>query len=273
VKARQRVVSLLPRPLARASYWVASRRSAERRRAYRIRTTYDAAVQTVKQTTGRVVATGPFRGMRYIDLDRAPLGSPIAPSLLGSYEAELHPLLEDLISQRFPRVVNIGSAEGYYAVGMALRLPDAEVFAFEADDATRALCGEMAALNGVSERVHLEGCCVADRLDHVVAGQPTLVICDCEGCELDVLDPDAAPALAGATVLVELHDFVNPTITETIERRFGPSHDIEFIDMAERSPEPYQQWLAPLPAWIRPWIVSEFRTALPPQRWALLRPR
>lgn len=273
MRAPHRLVSLLPRPVVRAAHWASSRPSAERRQAYKIRTTYDAAVQTVKQTTDRVVATGPFRGMRYIDLDLAPLGSPIAPSLLGSYEAELHPVLELLIAEKFPRVINIGSAEGYYAVGMALRLPQAEVFAFEADDNTRGLCGEMATLNGVAERVHLEGFCTADRLDEIVTGQPSLVICDCEGCEIDVLDPQAAPGLSAATVVVELHDFVNPMITETLTRRFQPSHEVELIDMAERSPEPYFHWLAPLPEWIRPWIVSEFRTAQPSQQWAILRPR
>jgi hypothetical protein len=254
-------------------YWASSRRSATRREAYKIRTAYDAAVQEVKKTTDRVVATGPFQGMRYIDLDKAPLGSPIAPCLLGSYEAELHPLLEELIAEEFRRVVNIGSSEGYYAVGMALRLPQAQVFAFESDDNTRPLCGQMATLNGVAERVHLEGWCRTGRLDQLVNGQPTLVICDCEGCELDVLDPRAAPGLCSSTVLVELHDFVNPTITETITRRFQQSHDIEFIDITERSPAPYLQWLSPLPEWIRPWIVSEFRTSLPPQQWAVLRPR
>lgn len=248
-------------------------RSRQSRQAYRIRTTYDTAVQTVKQTTGRVVATGPFRGMRYIDLDVAPMGTPIAPSLLGSYEAELHPLFEDLIAQGFPRVVNIGSAEGYYAVGLALRMPDAHVFAFEADENTRALCRAMADLNGVAERIHIEGLCVPDRLNELVGGDRTLVICDCEGCELEVLDPDVARGLRAATMLVELHDFVNPRITETMTSRFGESHQIQLVDIVERDPEPYSQWLAPLPEWIRPWIVSEFRTALPVQQWALLIPR
>lgn len=270
---RGRLVASLPEPAKPAVAWLRSWRSRERRREYRIRTTYDAAVQTVKRTTGKVVATGPFRGLRYVDLDTAPLGSPISPSLLGSYEAELHPVIEEMIAKNFPRVVNIGSAEGYYAVGMALRMPQTEVYAFEADDHTRALCHEMSAINGVSDRVRIEGYCRPSRLEEIVAGAPTLVICDCEGCEIEVLDPEVAPHLADATMIVELHDFIDPAITDSIAARFRRTHDLELIDLAERSPDPYAQWLAPLPEWIRPWIVSEFRTALPPQQWGILRPR
>ena len=43
---------------------------------------------------------------------------------------------------------------------------------------------------------------------------------DCEGGEVDLLQPDLAPNLRYSDVLVELHDFLNPTISETILSRF-----------------------------------------------------
>ena len=46
-----------------------------------------------------------------------------APLLAGCYEAEIQPAVESLIDSRPDRVVDIGAAEGYYTVGLALRIP------------------------------------------------------------------------------------------------------------------------------------------------------
>src|SRR4051812_42950342 len=63
-----------------------------------------------------VVLNGPFKDMRFVCLGTS---SGELPMVLGSFEAELHDHLERFLA-RAPRVVvNIGCAEGYYAVGIA----------------------------------------------------------------------------------------------------------------------------------------------------------
>ena len=57
--------------------------------------------------------------------------SSCVPKLIGSYEEEVHLIIEEIIRRRYSIVVNIGCAEGYYAVGFALRIPDAIVYAFD----------------------------------------------------------------------------------------------------------------------------------------------
>ena len=57
----------------------------------------------------------------------------------------------------------------------------------------------------------------------VVTGLPDAgvgLFCDAEGYELTLLDLDAVPQLRHWSIIVELHDFVDPTITETIRARF-----------------------------------------------------
>lgn len=49
------------------------------------------------------------------------------PNLVGSYESELHLQIEQLILERPQVVIDVGCAEGYYAVGLAQRLPDATI--------------------------------------------------------------------------------------------------------------------------------------------------
>jgi hypothetical protein len=62
------------------------------------------------------VLTGPFRGMAY--LNTSDFG-PIAPKWLGSYEAEIQDFVCELCERGYETIANIGSAEGYYAVGFA----------------------------------------------------------------------------------------------------------------------------------------------------------
>ena len=47
-------------------------------------------------------------------------------------------------------------------------------------------------------------------------GQPSLVIIDVEGAEGHLLDPGNIPGLANAHVIVEIHDFVDDQVGETV---------------------------------------------------------
>ena len=66
--------------------------------------TYDGRVQS-----------GPFAGMRYLDIEAFPKEHFYAPKLLGTLEHDLHPYLPDL--SKYTSLVNVGCAEGYYSVG------------------------------------------------------------------------------------------------------------------------------------------------------------
>src|SRR5947209_15685441 len=85
---------------------------------------------------GLVVQNGPFTGMQYVERS---IGSSLMPKLLGSYEANLQPVIEEIIRRAPATIVNVGCGEGYYAVGLARRLPHARVYAFEADPTGQAL--------------------------------------------------------------------------------------------------------------------------------------
>ena len=77
-----------------------------------------------------VVAAGPFAGMSY-PVQASEGGR--APRLLGAYEASLHPVIETVIARAYRQVLDIGCAEGYYAVGLARRIPDTIVHARDSD--------------------------------------------------------------------------------------------------------------------------------------------
>ena len=93
--------------------------------------------QFLVQEHGLVVQTGPFAGMQYVNES---IGSSLTAKLLGSYEANLHPIIDDIIGRAPAGIINIGSGEGYYAVGLARRIPDAQIHAFESNPAGQRLC-------------------------------------------------------------------------------------------------------------------------------------
>ena len=63
------------------------------------------------------------------------------PLLVGCYEEELHHVIVRLSGYR--TVVNIGSSHGYYAVGLALRMTEANVLAFDIDRSTHQICRKL----------------------------------------------------------------------------------------------------------------------------------
>lgn len=184
---------------------------------------------------GLKVQGGPFAGMRYVS---RPGGGAFYPKLIGSYEAELHGVLACALENQYERVINIGCGEGYYAVGLALRLPAASVHAFDTDTEARQLCEELARLNGIAERVTVAGACSLQGLGEITGGR-TLIVCDCEGCELELLRPDLVPGLSRCDLLVELHDFIDRNISRTIMSRFAATHDITLVSSAARDPSAY----------------------------------
>lgn len=177
---------------------------------------------SISKRAGTAVLSGPFKGMQY--RIRASEGSR-ASRMIGAYEASLAPVIESIIAKAPELIVDIGSAEGYYAVGMARRLPNTRVLARDASPRAQKLCATLAADNEVQDRVEIGG--IFDHADFAICTrQRTVVICDIEGAEEALLDPDAAPGLLDADILVESHDDTNPGLSDRIAARFAKTHRI-----------------------------------------------
>jgi hypothetical protein len=173
---------------------------------------------------------GIFAGMRYVDQS---IGSEYYPKLLGTYEKELHHVFEALFQKSFEQFVDIGAAEGYYAVGVALRT-NWNVIAFEANPETPL--PELARLNEVTERITLKGACDLGDLADALEGKPqSLLLVDVETAEFALLDPRFIPNLKTATIIVEVHDCFMHGIGDRIRSRFSQSHRIDHIDCVPRS--------------------------------------
>jgi|DewCreStandDraft_4_1066084.scaffolds.fasta_scaffold00110_9 hypothetical protein len=222
------------------------------------------------RVVGARCAAGPFRGMVLPEASSWGDGD-LAPKILGAYECELHPALERAFARAPELVVNVGCAEGYYAVGAALRLPGCTVHAFDLDEAALGVCAAAARLNGVAERIRLERRCEPGRLVELLGTRPNaLVLLDCEGYERELITERTLPALAAADLIVECHDFVDPGVTDRLAALLRPTHEVEILREGGRDPAawPVLHALGSLDRWL---VVCEFRPSL--MRWIVARPR
>ena len=140
---------------------------------------------------------GPLSGLKFIETSAKNYH---IPKLLGCYEQPLLPYIEKAIEAKYAAIVNIGSAEGYYAVGMGLRLPNTVVHAYDLSMTAQSSCRNLAELNGISERVTIGSLFKTDHFSQF-RDMKTLIICDIEGGEVDLLDPYDAPALRQILIL------------------------------------------------------------------------
>jgi hypothetical protein len=179
------------------------------------------------------VAQGPFEGMGYLPLGSSRVGLPM---ILGTYERELYPAIEEICRAGCDLIVDIGAAEGYYAVGMALRNPGVPLTCFEMDPSVRYYLRRLVRFNGVRGRIRIMGECTTARLDAALAGagRPA-IICDCEGAEDVLLDPRSVPSLRRASILVETHEAMVGGVEDHLRERFTPTHDIEVIRSRPRT--------------------------------------
>ncbi len=233
---------------------------------YALRLRYERLVHCMIAQHGLVVQSGPFAGMAYVP---QATGSALIPKLLGSYEAELHDVITRVFDTVYDNVVDVGCAEGYYAVGLALRLPSVPVYAFDIDPLAQQRCRDMANANRVADRVSVGGECDA-RLLQTLMRERTLVVCDCEGYEMQLLQPELVPGLCTADVLVELHDLIDPNISHAILTRFSATHNVVLIQSGERDPKEYPA-LSAFKAVDQGIAITEFR--IKAMQWAFMTPK
>ena len=215
---------------------------------------------------GPTIRAGIFAGMTYVE---AATEGALVARLMGVYEAELHPHLEALIGDGVECVVDVGCAEGYYAVGLAHRFPALQIYAHDISETARTACAELAARNNVSDRVIIGGE-FGPRDFEAFAARNTLVLVDAEGAEVDILDPALSPALAGMKIIVETHNVFRASARETLLQRFEPTHEIVEVRTRPKAfdPPPWLDDLSELDILLATW---EWRERLTP--WLVMTPR
>ena len=228
------------------------------------------------------VRLGPFQGLVYPAGERSIWER---RRLIGCYESCLHNTFNDFIRNqegRYQRVIVVGCAEGYYAVGLARALPATSVVAIDIDPVALSLTEEMAIANRVAERLEVSDRNGYDHLIELRAEEKALVVCDCEGCEYSLFDENVVQNLTSSDLIIELHDPIESKGPEfsteqgeqsvggsDLAQRFSQTHDIQYITPTQNDPAEYP--LGYLPADEAREFLFEQRS--PGAAWLVLRSR
>jgi hypothetical protein len=180
------------------------------------------------------VVCGPFAGMLY---GRKAYGSSLLPKILGTYECELHGFIKNL--KKFELGLDVGAAEGYYAVGLLYASVCHRVIAWEISKEGRKLSQELADNNEVAERLEIRGECSLENLAQTIrqsVASECLLIIDCEGYESALIEGLEREELAKCWLIIETHDFVKQGIHNRIKSQMEKTHVVVEMFAAKRTP-------------------------------------
>ena len=105
--------------------------------------------------------------------------------------------MERILGCHASHVINVGAAEGYYAIGLLRCLPTVRGSAFETEVSYHTGTAEMARINQVGlDRLEIHGTCDAPALCETLRRadrERTVAVIDVEGAERDLLDLYSIP--------------------------------------------------------------------------------
>lgn len=167
------------------------------------------------------VLNGAFKDLKYPSLDITE--ATLVPKIVGSYEYQLQPWLKKIVATNYSDILDVGSAEGYYAVGLAKLMPAATVHCYDINERDIEFSKKMAHANGVNNLTWNTFCDTNTLLNFPYRGK-TLVICDCEGYELELFTEEVIKKCKEVDFLIELHDIINPVISGKLLANFQFTH-------------------------------------------------
>lgn len=186
------------------------------------------------------VMTGPFRGVKLTN-DVTWSDGDLSPKLLGVYELEVQNHIQRLSVNEYDAIINIGSADGYYAAGIGRLIKDVPIYCFEINENAHRVAQIVAQINGVGERVTQFGACEPDLLAQISSKHKRLlVVCDCEGYEKNLFtDNTVFRAMAHSDIIIECHDLDDPDITGEILEKMMVSHFAKIVYSGARNPNDF----------------------------------
>jgi hypothetical protein len=220
------------------------------------------------------VAYGPFAGLQ-LDPQSWWSAADRGGMILGCYEAQVLRVLQSLcVGAR--SMVDVGAADGYYAVGAVKAGMVPLAFCFEMSPAGQAVIRSNAAANGVADKIAVAGIADAEFLDWIPEDywnedDASVFLVDIEGAEFDLLTSNVLERLRKSRIIVELHEAkgVSPSEVDALIERAAPHFQCDVITSGPRDPGAIQE----LAAWSdddRWLLMSESRSY--DMRWLVMTP-
>ena len=231
--------------------------------------------QVLSKSLDSTVAYGPFEGLRLSDTSwwgAADRGS----MLLGIYEKEVIDAVADFAQTR-DIFIDIGAADGYYAVGAVASGLFEMAICFEISQEGQAAISENAKRNGVSNRVHIMGEATPDfmldlREKFSIDVSRAIFLIDIEGAEFELVTEQFLREVSRSVLIIEIHDWMarHEFEVEELASRAAEIFKVSWLTTGSRDMSIFQE-LSEWPDDDRWILCSESRRKL--MRWMVLTPR
>lgn len=170
----------------------------------------------------------PFEGLIYNDFISH--GSSLIPKLVGTYESELNPILKEISSNPYKYIFNVGCGEGYFSCGFAILMQKSHVFSIDCNAQAITACRRLSRFNKLENRMTFLLDCRLDFSKYQKElNYKSLIFCDVEGFEKDLFLNSNISLFEKCDFIIELHDFVDSSISDAMMNYFKNTHDLELI--------------------------------------------
>ena len=193
------------------------------------------SLETYDLCKGKVSA-GPFQGLQ-LNRDTWWGRSDLGAQCLGVYEKQIL----DLISAQgpFDTFLDIGAADGYYAVGCLHSKMAKKAICFEISEEGQRAIQENWMINDRPGELEILGEANEQSIANIASALPenTLVLVDIEGYEFDLLSQTVISLLSRYTIVIEIHNWINgfenkyPALLRDLDNYFN----ISVVKPAERN--------------------------------------
>lgn len=232
----------------------------------------------VAAARGHMVQGGFFRGLKLAPHAYWAEGD-VAAKVFGLYEQEVQREMARLQAERRrPLFVDVGGADGYFAVGAVVSGAFDHCVVFERSPRGRETILRHVALNDATGRVTILGEAAETSFVAEIgrasgcAPEDMVILCDIEGGEFALFSDGVLEALRRAAIIIEIHDFdaTQADARNALRARAGKRFGVRTIRTGGRDLSGIPD-VAALSDLDRALLVSEGRAAL--GEWWVLTPR
>ncbi len=167
---------------------------------------------------------GPFSGLKIPENLYSVLS---LSEILGLYESCLHPIFEDVLNKNIKNAIIVGGNNGYYTAGLSYLFNPENFYVFEMDERMHFLIESWYKKNDL-KKPHILGEANDENFIEFQDGIDLLLI-DCEGAEITLLNPDKFKWQKNTNIILELHPFYVNNLINLISKRFSKTHEIKLI--------------------------------------------
>jgi len=201
----------------------------------------DVVTQTRREVLGKKVweyyggeiAYGIFKGVKINSHSDWSGTKDTGPKILGLYENQI---LKWIQQKNFDLLIDIGAADGYYALGILSSKIASRAVTFEISVNDREITKASAINNSVDDKIFIRGeATTSEIIETLKSCSNGLIIIDIEGGEYNLVTSELLDAAKNCWLVIEIHEILNKDIQVNMLNLCKESHDFEELTSLERN--------------------------------------